>query len=192
MRTHPLLTRASRAAVLLSTAALAVTVTGCGSSKATEPQAAPTPTPVEPVRIQDPWVKASDKDMTAAFGTLVNDTDTDVTITAASTEVSPMELHGMVMKDGKMVMQTLQGGLVVKAKTSHKLEPGSDHLMLMKLKRPIPAGEQLSFTLTFADGKTMSFTAVAKPFTGARESYDPGTSPTPATSGQPEPVPSRT
>ncbi|MGC4890558.1 copper chaperone PCu(A)C [Micromonospora sp. DT227] len=173
--------RRLRPVILLSTAAvLAVAAAGCGSSgevttatpKVTAATSASPATGVLGVR--DPWVKAADKGMTAAFGTLVNDGDTDVTITKAATEVSPMELHEMTMKDGKMVMQPKQGGIVVKARSRATLEPGGDHLMLMNISKPVRAGDELSFTLTFADGRTQTFSAVAKPFTGAQESYAPG------------------
>ncbi|SCF24985.1 hypothetical protein GA0074695_4785 [Micromonospora viridifaciens] len=168
-----------RPAMLLAAAAasLAVGVAGCGS--ADEPSAESSPsasagTTTEVLGIRDPWVKAADHGMSAAFGTLVNDGDTDVTVTAVATDVSPMELHEMSMKDGKMVMQPRQGGIVVKAKSTHVLEPGGDHLMMMNLKQPVKAGDELTFTLTFADGRTQTFTAVAKPFTGAQENYEPG------------------
>ncbi|GGO13591.1 copper chaperone PCu(A)C [Micromonospora parathelypteridis] len=181
-----------RPVALLATAALlAVGVAGCGSSE-TPSSAAAGPSASASVAagvvgIRDPWVKAADKGMTAAFGTLVNDTETDVTITGASTEVSRMELHEMTMKDGKMVMQAKPGGIVIKAKSTHVLEPGGDHLMLMDVKQPVQAGDELTFTLTFADLRTQTFTAVAKPFTGAQESYAPGhgASPTPGMSMSP-------
>ncbi|WP_328346408.1 copper chaperone PCu(A)C [Micromonospora sp. NBC_00421] len=170
-----------RSSVILTTAALlAVGVVGCGpADPASGPQssasaAASAGTAAGVVGIRDPWVKAADKGMTAAFGTLVNDGDADVTLTGATTSVSPMELHEMTMKDGKMVMQQKQGGIVIKAKGTHALEPGGDHLMLMNLAKPVQAGDELTFTLTFADGRTQQFTAVAKPFTGAQESYAPG------------------
>ncbi|MET8907570.1 copper chaperone PCu(A)C [Micromonospora sp. NPDC004551] len=171
-----------RGPLAAAVAALVIGVAGCGSSDDSS-TAAPTPpasastaasAAAGVLGIRDPWVKAADKGMTAAFGTLVNDGDTDVTITAASTDVSPMELHEMTMRDGKMVMQPKQGGIVVKAHSSTTLQPGGEHLMLMDLKRPVQAGDELTFTLTFADGKTQTFTAVAKPFTGAQETYAPG------------------
>ncbi|TYC02628.1 copper chaperone PCu(A)C [Micromonospora sp. WP24] len=156
-------------------ACLALAAAGCGQSSSAEPSpSASASTPAGVLGIRDPWVKAADTGMTAAFGTLVNDGNSDVTVTAAATDVSPMELHEMTMKDGKMVMQPKQGGIVVKAHSSTTLEPGGDHLMLMDLKQPVKAGDQLTFTLTFADGKAQTFQAVAKPFTGAQESYDPG------------------
>ncbi|MFV2103930.1 copper chaperone PCu(A)C [Micromonospora sp. LOL_024] len=174
--------RLTRPAALLSAAVLAFAAAGCGSSDDSS-AAGSTPTPTvsasasaaaSVLGIRDPWVKAADKGMTAAFGTLVNDGDTDVTITSASTEVSPMEMHEMTMQDGTMVMQAKQGGIVIKAKSIHVLEPGGDHLMMMDLKQPVKAGDELTFTLTFTDGRTQTFTAVAKPFTGAQESYAPG------------------
>ncbi|MFY1594759.1 copper chaperone PCu(A)C [Micromonospora sp. WMMD737] len=174
--------RLLRPAAVLSAAVLAVSVAACGSADdSSGPTATTSPTASASTSaaagvlgIRDPWVKAADKGMTAAFGTLVNDGDADVTITAATTEVSPMELHEMAMKDGKMVMRAKQGGIVIKAKSSHALEPGGDHLMLMNLTKPVRAGDELTFTLTFGDGRTQVFTAVAKPFTGAQESYAPG------------------
>ncbi|TDB76272.1 copper chaperone PCu(A)C [Micromonospora sp. KC723] len=187
--------RLARPAALLSAAVLAFAAAGCGAPDASTaiPTTSPTistsaGTAVGVIGIRDPWVKAADKGMTAAFGTLVNDGDTDVTLTGASTEVSPMELHEMTTQDGKMVMQAKQGGIVIKAKSEHVLQPGGDHLMLMDLRQPVTAGDELTFTLTFADGRTQSFTAVAKPFTGAQESYAPGHG-MPGMSASPSPAP---
>jgi hypothetical protein len=46
--------------------------------------------------------------------------------------------------------------------------------MLMKPGAAIEAGDEVTFTLKLADGETVPFTAIAKPFAGAEESYDPG------------------
>ncbi|MEV6694422.1 copper chaperone PCu(A)C [Micromonospora sp. NPDC051196] len=173
-----------RPAVLFTGVLLASLVAGCGSSDddstaAPSPSAtaAPSATAVAAdsvLTVQDPWVKAADAGMTGAFATLVNNTDADVTITGATSTVSPMELHEMTMRDGQMVMQAKESGTVIKARSEYRLEPGGDHLMLMNLAQPVRAGDEVSFTLTFADGRTQTFTAVAKPFTGAQESYAPG------------------
>ncbi|NLU79841.1 copper chaperone PCu(A)C [Micromonospora sp. HNM0581] len=170
-----------RPAVLFTAAALSVSLAACASSEdastAPTPPASASAAPAAEagvLGVRDPWVKAADEGMTAAFATLVNDSDTDVTITGAATELSPMELHEMAMVDGKMVMRARQGGVVIEAGSEHKLEPGGDHLMLMDLAKPVQAGDELTFTLSFADGRTQTFSAVAKPFTGAQESYAPG------------------
>lgn len=174
--------RLLRPAVLITGAVCTLALAGCATSddsSAAAPTASATATASAAVEagvlgVRDPWVKAADQGMTAAFGTLVNGSDTDVTITGAATDVSPVEVHEMAMADGKMVMRAKQGGVVVRARSEYKLEPGGDHLMLMDLARPVRAGDELTFTLTFADGRTQTFTAVAKPFTGAQESYAPG------------------
>ncbi|WP_431884610.1 copper chaperone PCu(A)C [Micromonospora wenchangensis] len=185
-RRAPLVFAATTAALLALGAA------GCGpadpASGTRSDASAPASASAGVLAIRDPWVKAADKGMTAAFGTLVNDSDTDVTLTGATTEVSALELHEMTMKDGTMVMRQKQGGIVIRAKGTHVLEPGGDHLMLMDLRRPVRAGDEVTVTLTFADGRTQQFIAVAKPFTGAQESYAPGHgAPEPTTSGQPAP-----
>jgi copper(I)-binding protein len=82
----------------------------------------------------------------------------------------------MATKDGKMVMRPKEGGFVIKAGSTHELSPGGDHLMLMNPAAAIEAGDQVTFTLKLGDGSTLPFTAIAKPFAGAGESYDPGMS----------------
>jgi copper(I)-binding protein len=161
--------------------ALAATLalTGCGGgdgATAATPASAPQRSPAAAVlTVKDPWVKATDAGvMTAAFGVLVNDTDADVTVTRVSSPISPMELHEMAMQDGEMVMRPKESGFVVKARSTHELGPGGDHLMLMNPRSAIEAGDEVTFTLTLGDGSAVPFTAIAKPFAGAGESYAPG------------------
>jgi copper(I)-binding protein len=177
MPTTALAARILRPAAVLVVAVVTMATAACGSDDTAS--AAPEPAPTSAsgagvLDVRDPWVKAADQGMTAAFGTFVNDSASDVTVTAVATDVSPMELHEMAMKDGAMVMQAKQGGITIRANSRHVLEPGGDHLMLMNLAKPVRPGDELAFTLTFGDGRTQVFTAVVKPFTGAKESYDPG------------------
>lgn len=179
-----ILTRGSRrralAAVVLTGALTTFGIVGCGSGDDTAAGSAPpTPAPsaATTLTVKDPWVKAAGAGvMTAAFGILVNDTAADITIVGAESPASPMELHEMTMKDGKMLMQPKQGGFVIKAKSTHELGPGGDHLMLMKPVAAVEAGDGVTLTLKLADGGTVPFTAIVKPFAGAGESYDPGMS----------------
>ncbi|WP_035855381.1 copper chaperone PCu(A)C [Cryptosporangium arvum] len=173
--------RTRRASVLPALGlTLALLAAGCGSDSpattaAAEKPAAPASSSAAAtaISITDPWIKAADKGMTAAFGTLVNNTDKPLTIVGASSDVSAMELHEMTMKDGKMIMRPKEGGFVLPAKGRHELSPGGDHLMFMALTAPVKAGDEVAFTLKLADGGTVPFTAVAKPYSGAEESYAP-------------------
>lgn len=166
----------ARALATLTAALLATGLAGCGESKSAA-SPAPDPSAAASLTIKDPWVKAADAEMTAAFGTLVNQTGRDLTVVGATSPASPIELHEVAMQDGKMVMRPKEGGLVVKAGGTHELSPGGDHLMLLQPSGPIKPGDQVRFTLTLADGSTVPFTAVAKPFAGGGESYAPSASP---------------
>jgi copper(I)-binding protein len=168
--------RALRILALAAAAAMAFGTAACGGGET----AGAAPAPASPASsagggfsVRDPWVKAADKGMTAAFGTLVNDGPADVTLVGATSAISPMELHEMAVQDGKMVMRPKEGGLVIKAGGTHVLEPGGDHLMMMEVAQAVKPGDEVTFTLKFADGKTTEFRAIAKPFTGAGESYAP-------------------
>ncbi|WP_119729737.1 copper chaperone PCu(A)C [Thermomonospora amylolytica] len=164
---------AACAAILLVPALL----TGCGSgsSPAGGAPAPATSTPRPALSITDPWVKAAGSGMTAAFGTLVNHTDRPITVVSAATPAARrIELHEVVATGGASKMRPKQGGFVVPARGAHRLTPGGDHIMLMDVTAPVEPGAEIAFTLRLSDGTTFAFTAVAKEFSGARESYDPG------------------
>jgi copper(I)-binding protein len=165
--------RSALAAAVLATGLL----TACASD-ATEQAASPEASgPVAgacALTVVDPWVKATEDEMTGAFGTVQNTGAAEAVVTGASSPAAGMmEIHEVVDKDGAMVMQPKEGGLVVPAGGSATLQPGGDHLMLMQLPAPIEAGAEVSITLACADGGTVAFTAVAKPFEGGAETYVP-------------------
>ncbi|GAB1822720.1 copper chaperone PCu(A)C [Herbidospora sp. RD11066] len=169
----------SRFALSLLALALAVSACGTTATPAAAP-AAPAPAPVvstpagPALSITDPWVKTAKKGMTAAFGTLVNNSGADITVVSGVSPLSPMiELHEVVESDGKMVMQPKKGGFVVPAGGTHELTPGGDHIMIMDAKEPVEPGAEIPFTLTLADGGTFEFTALGKDFAGAKEDYQP-------------------
>ncbi len=164
---------------------LALTVAGCGddpgaadASSATDPTTAAPATAEQAasVSITDPWVKAADSGMTAAFGTLVNAGSEDVVVTAATSDItSAMELHETVEnQDGSMAMQPKEGGFTIPAGGEHELSPGGDHLMIMDLNRALEPGQDVTITLTLEDGSTTDVQATVKNFTGADEEYQSG------------------
>ena len=158
---------------LAASAALLLALTGC-SAASQDTAEADTSTEAASLSIDDAWVKAADSGMSAAFGTLENDSDQDVTIVKAESDASPMmELHETVANDaGEMVMQEKKGGFVIPAGGSYELAPGANHLMMMGLDAPVTAGDEVGFTLTLTDGSTYEFTAPAKDYSGANETYE--------------------
>ncbi|MGW2223609.1 copper chaperone PCu(A)C, partial [Nonomuraea sp. NPDC001684] len=147
---------------------MAVLVSGCGGQSTTASTASASPavataaaTPSPALTITDPWIKTGGKGMTAAFGTLVNNTDAELTVVSGASPLSPtVELHEVVDSGGKMVMRPKKGGFVVPARGSHQLAPGGDHIMLMGVTGKVEPGAEVPFTLTLADGSTLQFTAI--------------------------------
>lgn len=128
------------------------------------------------ISVTDPWVKAADEGMTAAFGTITNDTGADLVLTAVTSPATDMvQLHETTSDgSGGMSMQEKDGGFPLPAGEDLVLEPGGDHIMLMDLPEPLQPGDELELTLVFSEGTEHPFTATVKDFTGAQEHYAPG------------------
>jgi periplasmic copper chaperone A len=154
-------------------AVLAGALTGCGG-----PDAAATQSPATEgsrVLVEDAWVRATsgtkDTTMTAAFMTLTNPGDADVTLTSAVSPVAgKVELHEMAKSGGAMVMREKPGGITVKAGSHQHLTPGGLHVMLMALGQELKAGDEVTVTLTFSDG-SKQLTVPVKKFTEEEEHY---------------------
>jgi len=159
-------------------------VAGCSASADTSSGAA-TPstasgsasegTAADHLTATDPWIKAAESGMTAAFAVLHNDGDQDVTVVGATYDLSPVQIHEMATDDsGAMVMREKEGGLTIPAGGERAFEPGGDHLMLMELSSPVEPGAEYEVTLELSDGSTLVVTAPARTFAGAKEDYDEG------------------
>ena len=126
--------------------------------------------------ITDPWTKATEEGMTGSFGMLENSSDQDLHIVGVRSELGEtVGLHEMVSdEDGQMVMQQSPDGFTVPAGGSFELAPGGAHVMLMGLTEPIEPGEEVAYELELEDGSTVEVVSVARPYTGANESYHGG------------------
>lgn len=169
-----MITRSTRIRLGALLAAGALAFTGCASATPAADTDTVTVAAGDVVTISDAWVKAAESGMSAGFGELINDSDTDVTVVSATTEAASMvELHETAADDGgQMVMREVEGGFVIPANGALTLEPGGNHLMLMGLTAPLAAGEEVEVTLTFSDDSTYAFTAPVKDYAGANETYE--------------------
>ena len=141
---------------------------------------------VPQVVVERAWVRttegATNQTMTGAFMDLTNPGDDPVTLVSATTDVAGMtEIHEMVPgPDGKAVMRKAEKGAVVPAGSHLHLVPGGFHVMLMKLAKPLPIGDEVTITLTFSNGQTTTVTAPVKKFTEEEDTYhthEPSTAP---------------
>ncbi|WP_239455648.1 copper chaperone PCu(A)C [Nocardioides gilvus] len=161
---------------------LAAALSACGSEEeAPRTDLQSDVTPSASIVVEDPWVRATegaeDTSMSAAFMVLDNQGASDVTVTGASSEVAgTVELHDMVMTDGKSVMTRMEGGIEVAAGKGQLLQPGGMHVMLMDLREELAAGDEVTLILTLSDGSEVEVTAPVKEFTEEEGHYHaPGT-----------------
>ena len=138
-------TRSAKASASASASAAAAAASTSGTSSNSD----------TPIAFTSAYVRAADEgsDTTAIFGTLKNTTDKDITITgfSSSADAESFELHEVV--DGQMRQK--EGGFVIPANGTLKLEPGHEHFMLMGLKSPVKAGEKVSVKAELSDGTTI-------------------------------------
>lgn len=127
------------------------------------------------VTLEDPWAVAAESGMTAVFGTLTNDGETDVRVVGGESPVAArVEIHEVAPDgSGAKMMRPKDGGLIVAPHGSHELAPGGDHLMLMDLTEPLQPGADVALTVMFEDGSTLPITAQIRDFAGGNEEYAP-------------------
>ena len=102
--------------------------------------------------IDHPWTRATPKGASVAGG-YVKITNTGATpdrLTGGSAEVSrKFEIHEMSMDGGVMKMRELKDGLEIPPGATVELKPGSYHIMMMNLSRPLAKGDKVKGSLTF-------------------------------------------
>lgn len=113
------------------------------------------------ITVQQPWSRATPNGAKtgAVYMTIDNKSDTADKLTGVSSDVADkVQVHEMKVENGIMQMREITGGLPVPANGSVVLKPGSYHVMLIGLKKPLTAGETFPLKLTFAKAGTISVT----------------------------------
>ncbi|MDO9394279.1 copper chaperone PCu(A)C [Methylotenera sp.] len=111
----------------------------------------------ELVSIKDAWVRPTSpgQEVGAAYMTLTSIKDMNL-VSVESDVADSVEIHNMTMENGVMKMRMLET-LPLKAGVPYRLAPGGFHLMLFDLKKPLLAGEEISFVMAFKNkNKTLS------------------------------------
>jgi uncharacterized protein YcnI/copper(I)-binding protein len=102
--------------------------------------------------IETPWTRASPKGAVAAgaFVRISNSgTAPDRLVSATLTGGARTELHATTQVDGVMRMRQVEGGIDIAPGATVELKPGSLHIMLVGLDKPLEAGGVVEGTLTF-------------------------------------------
>jgi copper(I)-binding protein len=104
------------------------------------------------IHIGQPWARATPKGAStaAAYMTITNNGKTPDKVSCVSSDASAeCQIHSMTMDNGVMVMRPVEGGLEIKPGETVTLKPGGFHMMLLNLKHPLEAGNDMKATLKF-------------------------------------------
>ena len=116
------------------------------------------------IEIEEAYARASIPNVpnSAAFFVIKNNSDKDIAITSANSDIAEKnELHTHIEENKMMKMMKIEK-LVVPAKSSLELKSGGDHVMLMGLKKELKVGDEISLELSFSDGDKKSIKVPVK------------------------------
>jgi copper(I)-binding protein len=106
------------------------------------------------IQVAKPWTRATPKgsSVAGAYMTISNKGAAADRLLGGSTDVATrFEVHRMNVENGVMTMRPVEGGLEIKPGETVELKPGSFHVMLIGLKKPLEKGQRVKATLEFAN-----------------------------------------
>jgi len=105
-------------------------------------------TAIAQTTVKDAWVRGTvaQQKSTGMFAQLTSAQGGRL-VAASSPWAGVVEVHEMAMDGSVMRMRALSGGLALPAGKTVELKPGGYHLMMMDLKQPLKAGDQVPVTL---------------------------------------------
>jgi copper(I)-binding protein len=116
------------------------------------------------IEIKQAWVRAvpPTSKMSAAYMVLHNmGGDDDHLVSAESDVADAVELHNVRKKEGMMEMYQVKS-IGIPAGGNQALKPGAYHVMLIGLKKPLKAGDEVELTLNFMHAGAMTIKAPVK------------------------------
>lgn len=107
--------------------------------------------------VDNAWIREAPPGASALAGymTVMNKGDTPRVLVAASSPAFGMVMLHRTVMEGGMAKMVHQEKVIIPAKGSVTFEPNDYHLMLMKPKQTLKAGDQVDITLRFENGDTL-------------------------------------
>ncbi len=120
------------------------------------------------ISVTEGFARSSNPKSGAAYMVLTNDGSAACRLAGITTDLAEKaELHTMRDEGGVMKMMPADP-LVLEPATSHKLQRGGDHVMLMGLHAPLENGQMVPFTFDFGDCGTLNAEVVVDNVAGVR------------------------
>lgn len=111
----------------------------------------------ENLSIENAYIKQTPPNAktTAIFLTIKNDSDKDISLLKAKTNLSEIsELHTHANENGKTIMKEVPN-IEIKAHSSTELKPGGLHIMIFDIKNQIDENTQTDLTLYFDNNQSI-------------------------------------
>ncbi len=122
------------------------------------------------IAVTGAWIRepAEGQTASAAYATITNNGDADVTLVSASVPFdATVEIHETITDaDGQMQMQEVPEGFVIPAGGSFTLEPGGAHIMMIDID-PADFTGTIELTMVFDDGTEVVVGAPVQSLSGA-------------------------
>lgn len=121
------------------------------------------------ITVTDAWVRqpADGQTASAAYGTITNNGDSDITLVGGSVALgATVGIHETLMDDDSvMQMQERGDGFVIAAGGTFELEPGGPHLMMLDIDS-VDFVDSVDVTLIFDDGTEITVMAPVRSIDG--------------------------
>lgn len=130
-----------------------------------------------PLVINHPWSRATPKGAAVAGGymKITNTGTTPDRLIGGSVETAKrFEIHEMRMDGSVMKMRELTNGLEIPPGATVELKPGSYHIMMMNLSKPMAKGERVKGALTFEKAGKIDLEFAVEGVGGTPAGQDPG------------------
>ena len=120
--------------------------------------------PSDEIKIIDPWMRVgAEGKATGLFFKIENNSDKADTLYKAEFDLAgKVEIHETYDAGNDMMGMREVEMIVIPAKSTFELKPGSYHVMLMKLKQDIKKGDEGEITLFFKQAGEIKIKAKAK------------------------------
>lgn len=127
--------------------------------------------------ISGPWSRATPagSEVGAGYLTIANrGTATERLVSFTTDAAAQPEVHEMTNEGGVMKMRPLATGLAIPPGSTVKLAPGGYHLMLLKLKKPLVAGQRFKAILVFEKAGPVEVMFEVRALGGGQQKAQPG------------------
>lgn len=121
----------------------------------------------EGIEVRDAWARTSTQGMNSAVYFVIqnHNAETDELIGAASDVADAVEVHESKM-EGEVMMMNRVEAVTLEPSAKVEFKPGGYHVMLIRLKRDLKAGDEIEVTLQFRDGPDITIKVPVKDASG--------------------------